>query len=327
MNTAEPVRELTVVRAEPEAEGVLGITLADPGGGPLPEWEPGAHIDVELPSGMVRSYSLCGRPGDRDTYRIAVLRVADGRGGSEELHTTRLVSRRLTVRGPRNQFPLVPAPRYVFIAGGIGITPILSMVRELAERPGAPYWSLFYGGRSLDTMAFRAELAALRGGEVTLWPQDSHGLPELDRALTGLPPDTVVYCCGPEGLLDAVRSRTERLLPPGALHLERFRPTARTNPPSADGGFEVELRRTGVTLRVPTNRSLLDVVREVVPEVPYSCEQGICGTCETKVIEGTPDHHDMLLTDAERGSAWGGPEAADWPSTCRTGGPCAPHPV
>jgi hypothetical protein len=110
MNTAEPVRELTVVRAEPEAEGVLGITLADPGGGPLPEWEPGAHIDVELPSGMVRSYSLCGRPGDRDTYRIAVLRVADGRGGSEELHTTRLVSRRLTVRGPRNQFPLVPAP-------------------------------------------------------------------------------------------------------------------------------------------------------------------------------------------------------------------------
>lgn len=300
MNTAEPVRELTVVRAEPEAEGVLGITLADPGGAPLPEWEPGAHIDVELPSGLIRSYSLCGRPEDRHAYRIAVLHVADGRGGSTEIHTTRLVGRGLTVRGPRNQFPLVPAPRYVFVAGGIGITPVLPMIRELAERPDAPRWSLLYGGRSLDTMAFRTELAALHGGEVTLWPQDSHGLPDLDRALTGLPADTVVYCCGPEGLLEAVRSRTERLLPPGALHLERFQPAARTTPSPTDGSFEVELRRTGITLRVPADRSLLDVVREAVPGVAYSCEQGICGTCETKVVEGVPDHHDMLLTDAER---------------------------
>ncbi|MEU0273423.1 PDR/VanB family oxidoreductase [Streptomyces sp. NPDC006307] len=300
MNTAEPVRELTVVRAEPEAAGVLGITLADPGGGPLPDWEPGAHIDVVLPSGTVRSYSLCGRPEDRDAYRIAVLRVPDGRGGSEELHTTPLVGSGLTVRGPRNRFPLVPAPRYVFIAGGIGITPLLPMLRELAARPGAASWSLLYGGRSLDTMAFHAEVTALRGGEITLWPQDSHGLPDLDRTLTGLSPDTVVYCCGPDGLLDAVRTRTERLLPPGALHLERFQPAAPAAPPASDGAFEVELRRTGLTLRVPTDRSLLDVVREAVPGVPYSCEQGMCGTCETKVLDGTPEHHDVLLTDEER---------------------------
>ncbi|MGJ7420602.1 2Fe-2S iron-sulfur cluster-binding protein [Streptomyces cinereoruber] len=300
MNTAEPVRELTVVRAEPEAEGVLGITLADPGGGPLPEWTPGAHVDVELPSGLVRSYSLCGRPGDRDAYRIAVLRVADGRGGSEELHTTGLTGRSLTVRGPRNHFPLVPASRYVFVAGGIGITPVLPMLRELSERPDAPAWSLLYGGRSLDTMAFRPELSALRGGEVVLWPQDSHGLPDLDRALTGLPPDTAVYCCGPEGLLEAVRNHTDRLLPPGSLHLERFRAPDRPDLPPADGGFEVELHRTGTTLHVPTDRTLLDVIREAVPNVPSSCEQGLCGTCETKVLAGTPDHRDMLLTDEER---------------------------
>ncbi|RSS46018.1 PDR/VanB family oxidoreductase [Streptomyces sp. WAC08241] len=300
MNTAEPVRELTVVRAEPEAEGVLGITLADPGGAPLPEWEPGAHVDVVLPSGLVRSYSLCGRPEDREAYRIAVLRVADGRGGSAELHATPLPGRTLTVRGPRNHFPLVPATRYAFVVGGIGITPVLPMLRALSERPDAPAWSLLYGGRSPDTMAFRAELAALRGGEVTLWPQDSHGLPDLDRALTELPPGTAVYCCGPEGLLEAVRSRTERLLPPGSLHLERFRAPDRPGLPPSDGGFEVELRRTGTTLRVPPDRTLLDVVREAVPGVPSSCEQGICGTCETKVLAGTPDHHDMLLTDEER---------------------------
>ncbi|MTE19473.1 2Fe-2S iron-sulfur cluster binding domain-containing protein [Streptomyces sp. TRM43335] len=315
MDNAAPARELLVVRAEREAEGVVGLTLADPGGAELPEWEPGAHVDIELPSGLTRSYSLCGSPRERHSYRVAVLRVPRSRGGSAEIHATDLVGRRLRVRGPRNHFPLVPADRYVFIAGGIGITPLLPMLRRLSEQPGSPRWTLLYGGRSLETMAFRREVTGLRGGETTLWPQDSHGLPDLDRALRGLPTGTAVYCCGPEGLLREVEARVDRRLPPGALHTERFRPPGAadadpgspggTDPADGTGGtgdapFEVELRRTGVTLRVPAERRLLDVVREAVPAVPYSCEEGTCGTCETKVLAGVPDHRDLLLDDDER---------------------------
>ncbi|MER7913348.1 PDR/VanB family oxidoreductase [Streptomyces sp. NPDC096068] len=292
------VFRLTVRSVVREAEGVLGLLLADPSGADLAPWEPGAHLEVVLPSGTVRHYSLCGDPGDRGTYRLGVLREPAGRGGSEEVHASVGPGTVLGVRGPFNRFPLVPAERYLFVAGGIGITPLLPMLRSLPPDS----WSLLYGGRSLASMAYREELAGLPG--VTLVPQDTAGLLDLDAALGGLPPSTAVYCCGPEGLLRAVEERW-----PGPLHTERFgappaAPSAAspaTVPaPDSGGGFEVELRRSGRTVRVAPGRSLLDAVREVVPGVAYSCEEGWCGTCETKVLAGTPEHHDSVLGEEER---------------------------
>ncbi|MFB7590597.1 PDR/VanB family oxidoreductase [Streptomyces sp. NPDC056169] len=286
---------LTVRSVVREAEGVLGLLLADPAGAALPPWEPGAHLEVTLPSGAVRHYSLCGDPADRSTYRLGVLREPAGRGGSEEVHTSVGEGTVLGVRGPFNRFPLVPAERHLFIAGGIGITPLLPMVRSLP--PGS--WSLLYGGRSLAAMAYRDELAALPG--VTLVPQDTAGLPDLDAALGGLPASTAVYCCGPEGLLRAVEERW-----PGPLHTERFGapPAGQESSGGAEGfdGFDVELRRSGRTLRVEPGRTLLDAVREVLPGVAYSCEEGWCGTCETKVLAGTPEHHDSVLGEEEKAS-------------------------
>ncbi|MGW4700592.1 PDR/VanB family oxidoreductase [Streptomyces sp. NPDC004285] len=281
---------LTVRSVVREAEGVRGLLLGDPEGAPLAPWEPGAHLEVTLPSGAVRHYSLCGDPADRTTYRLGVLREPAGRGGSEEVHTSVGEGTVLDVRGPVNRFPLVPAERYLFVAGGIGITPLLPMIRSLP--PGS--WSLVYGGRSLASMAYREELAGLPG--VTLVPQDTAGLPDLDAVLAGQPAGTAVYCCGPEGLLRAVQDRW-----PGPLHLERFG-AAPVERPSGAGGFEVELRRTGRTLRVEPGRTLLDTVREVVPGVAYSCEEGWCGTCETKVLAGTPEHHDTVLGEDEKAS-------------------------
>ncbi|WP_328945472.1 PDR/VanB family oxidoreductase [Streptomyces sp. NBC_00250] len=281
---------LTVRSVVREAEGVRGLVLADPTGAALAPWEPGAHLEVTLPSGAVRHYSLCGDPADRSTYRLGVLREPDGRGGSEEIHTSVGEGTVLAVRGPFNRFPLVSAARYLFIAGGIGITPLLPMVRSLP--PGS--WSLLYGGRSLAAMAYREELSALPG--VTLVPQDTAGLPDLDAVLAGIPAETAVYCCGPEGLLRAVEERW-----PGSLHTERFRAAPARDSGGGDG-FEVELRRSGRTVRVAPGRTLLDAVREVVPGVAYSCEEGVCGTCETKVIAGTPEHHDSVLGEDERAS-------------------------
>jgi ferredoxin-NADP reductase len=294
---ARPALKLLVRETVREADDVLGVVLADPQGGDLPVWTPGAHLEVCLPSGLIRHYSLSGDPEDRTVYRLGVLREPDGRGGSEELHTTPLAGRLLEVRGPLNRFPLVPADRYVFIAGGIGITPILPMIRRLAA--GTVPWTLLYGGRTLASMAYRDELTALGEQNVTLVPQDSQGLLDLDRALDGLPDTTAVYCCGPAGLIQAVQERCTRLLPPDCLHVERFTSPG-TEPPAATGAFEVELRRSGRVLQVPPERTLLDVVREAVPSVSYSCEEGMCGTCETKVLDGTPEHHDTVLSDSEK---------------------------
>jgi ferredoxin-NADP reductase len=299
---SEGVERLRVRQVRWEAEGVISLTLEDPEGRALPTWTPGAHLDLVLPSGTVRQYSLCGEPSDRGSYTVAVLREADGRGGSVEIHDTSLAGRVLKARGPRNHFELVPAAHYVLIAGGIGITPVLAMVRHL-ERQGAS-WRLVYGGRSLESMAFVAELTALGSDRVTLVPQDTDGLIPVDEVLSDVPAGTAVYCCGPEGLLGAVTQSTARWLSPEVLHMERFAAAAAT-PEDPDGDeeaatFEVELRRSGVTLTVPPDRSILDVVQEVVPEAMSSCEEGFCGTCETRVLEGVPQHRDIILSQEER---------------------------
>jgi ferredoxin-NADP reductase len=292
---------VVVVDRRPAAEGVVSLTLAAADGALLPAWTPGAHIDVILPSGLIRQYSLCGAPTDLTHYRIAVLREEISRGGSEEVHAAVTVGTRLALRGPRNHFPLTEdADDYLFIAGGVGITPILPMVRDIAaaRRP----WRLIYGGRRLSSMAFLDEVVGLHGGQVEILPEDEAGRPDLDVALAARGPRTAVYCCGPEGLLRSVEDNCASRGITDWLHLERFGANSALPIPVATGGssFEVRLAKTGVTLVVPPDRSLLSVVQEVLPDVPFSCTEGICGTCETEVLEGVPEHRDEVLSDDER---------------------------
>ncbi|WP_328875042.1 PDR/VanB family oxidoreductase [Streptomyces sp. NBC_00287] len=283
--------ELVVQQRDFVAHDVLELTLRHPLGEQLPAWEPGAHVDLLLGPGLERQYSLCGDPGDRSAWRIAVLREPDGRGGSAFVHEQLGQGDKVQVRGPRNHFALQPAARYRFIAGGIGITPILPMLAA-AEAAGAE-WTLLYGGRTRASMAFTEELRGY-GDRVTLAPQDETGLLDLAPVLDDLPDGTLVYCCGPGPLLDAV----EALSPAGFLHIERFQP--KEQPAGTDAEFELVLAQSGRTLTVPPGVSVLDTVRAAGVEVLYSCTEGTCGTCETDVVEGVPDHRDSVLTDAER---------------------------
>ncbi|AJF64848.1 PDR/VanB family oxidoreductase [Streptomyces vietnamensis] len=281
-----PRKVLVTGRTTP-AEGVVELRLEGAG---LPAWQPGAHVDLVLPSGLVRQYSLCGDPAATDTYTVATRLIEDGRGGSREVHEQLHEGVEIEIRGPRNRFPLVGSPAYVFVAGGIGITPVLPMLRA-AEAAGAD-WRLVYCGRSRATMPYLAEVERLGGERVTVVAEDESGFPDLEF-LGRLPAETAVYCCGPDGLMDAVGAA----MPEGrAPRLERFTAAATT------GGtaFEVELRRSGRTLTVAADQSLLSAVREELPGITYSCQQGFCGTCQQRVLEGEIDHRDELLTDEER---------------------------
>ncbi|MFI7341575.1 PDR/VanB family oxidoreductase [Streptomyces sp. NPDC050085] len=278
--------ELVVAERRQEAADVVSLLLRRPDGAPLPGWEPGAHIDLLLGTGaegLERQYSLCG--GDDRSWRIAVLREAAGRGGSARVHAELRPGSRVSVRGPRNHFRLEDAPAYRFVAGGIGITPIVPMLAAAGQ------WSLFYGGRSRQSMAFAGELA-------DQYPAERLHLREgpLDLAahLADLQPGELVYACGPESLLAAV----EALVPPGALRTERFTPAAVDT--GSDRAFEVELARSGRTLTVAPDRSILATLRDAGVEVLYSCTEGTCGTCETDVLAGEVDHRDSVLTEQER---------------------------
>ncbi|OEJ58674.1 iron-sulfur protein [Streptomyces agglomeratus] len=285
------LRLLVTGRSAP-AEGVVELHLEALDTADLPAWDPGAHVDLVLPSGQVRQYSLCGDPADRSTYTLATRLVKDGRGGSREVHEQLHEGSEVEIRGPRNRFPLTGAASYVFVAGGIGITPVLPMLRA-AEAAGAD-WKLLYGGRSRASMPYLGEIEKLAGPErVTIVAEDEDGLPDVPAALAGIAGGTAVYCCGPEPLMAAVTAA----VPAGCtLHLERFAPGAS----AAGGAFEVELRRTGRTVSVPAGGTVLAAVRPEVPDVSYSCEQGFCGTCQQRVLEGEIDHRDELLTDSER---------------------------
>ncbi|MFD9048257.1 PDR/VanB family oxidoreductase [Streptomyces zaomyceticus] len=288
-----PRKVVVTGRAAP-AEGVVELRLEGTG---LPSWQPGAHVDLVLPSGLVRQYSLCGDPADTASYTVATRLIEagqGGRGGSREVHDRLREGVEIEIRGPRNRFPLVAAPSYVFVAGGIGITPVLPMLRA-AEAAGAD-WRLVYCGRSRATMPYLDEIEALGGGDrVTVVAEDVSGFPELGF-LAHVPAETLVYCCGPEGLMDAVTAAMPEGRDP---RLERFSAAATT------GGtaFEVELRRSGRTVQVAADRSVLAAVREELPGITYSCRQGFCGTCRQRVLEGEIDHRDELLTDAERGDS------------------------
>ncbi|WP_326660435.1 PDR/VanB family oxidoreductase [Streptomyces canus] len=289
---------LTVAARTLAADGVVSLTLRRTDGGTLPAWTPGAHIDVLLDGdadGLVRQYSLCGHPAEREVWQIAVLREPEGRGGSAYVHDHLHEGSTVRVRGPRNNFPLRPATRHLFVAGGVGITPILPMV-EAAEAAGAD-WSLLYGGRTRTSMAFLDRLAP-HGDRVLVRPQDEYGLLDLAAHL-GVPKEgTLVHACGPEPLLRAVQEQCAGW-PPGTLGVERFAPVAPTGTAAA-AAFELELARSGLTLTVPPDRSVLETVEEAGVTVDFSCREGTCGTCETDVLDGTPDHRDSLLTEDER---------------------------
>ncbi|MEU7644905.1 PDR/VanB family oxidoreductase [Streptomyces huasconensis] len=291
-----PAETALTVRARRElAPDVVEFTLgAEQPGEPLPAWQPGSHLDVILPSGRMRTYSLCGDPADTSAYRIAVRRLPDGRGGSRELHDAVRPGTRLTARGPFCAFPFAAEPAVLFLAGGIGITPLLPMVREAARR--GLDWHLVQTGRDRTSLPYAAEAAALdpTGARITTHCYDSEGYPDPAALLARAPRHAAVYCCGPAPLLDSVR----RALSAGAdqpLHAQRFA----TEPVAAGAPFTLRLR-DGTLLEVPAEQATLDVLLDARPATPRSCRQGYCGTCRLQILDGTPDHRDHVLTPEER---------------------------
>ena len=278
------------------ADGVVSLVLRRPDGGPLPAWTPGAHIDLLLDNGLVRQYSLCGNPADLALWQIAVLREPQSRGGSSYIHDRLAPGSAVRVRGPRNNFPLRAADRHLFIAGGVGITAILPMV-EAAEAAGAD-WRLLYGGRTRRSMAFVERLTPF-GDRVLIRPQDEYGLLDLATFVGAPLKDTLVHACGPERLLRAAQEQCADW-PAGTLGIERFAPARPTAEAASSNAFDVVLARSGRTLTVPADRSVLEVVEEAGVPVVFSCREGTCGTCETDVLDGTPDHRDSLLDEDER---------------------------
>lgn len=291
------VRRVRVTRAEPEAQGVLGVTLSDPAGRALPAWTPGSHLDVVLPSGEVRKYSLCG-PAACGDWRIAVLREEAGRGGSRWVHEAVCEGIELRVRGPKNHFRLdESAGHYVLVAGGIGITPIIAMADHLRQL-GKSY-ELHYAGRARSRMAFVERLEHDHGKALSLYPKDEGGRLDLGALLAEAREDTLLYACGPERLLAALEASTTHW-PEGRLHVEHFSAEGALLDPAKEHAFAVELADSELVVEVAADRTLLQALRAAGVDVPSDCEEGLCGACQVAVIEGEIDHRDKVLTATER---------------------------
>jgi ferredoxin-NADP reductase len=293
--TPADVATVRVAAKTAMADGVVTLELTAPDGRRLPDWTPGAHVDLTLGNGTTRQYSLCGDRWDPTTYRVGVLLEPAGRGGSAYVHEQLQPGHLVGLGGPRNNFPMVPAEAYLFVAGGIGITPLLPMIAQ-ADMLGAD-WRLLYGGRTRSSMAFLDELAPY-GDRVQVAPQDEVGLLDLPSFLGAPRADVRVYCCGPAPLLGAIEAACADW-PPHTLRTERF-VAAEQGPPALTTPFEVHLRRSGTTVTVTPDVSVLEAVAAAGVDVLSSCRQGTCGTCETTVVDGVPDHRDSLLDDAER---------------------------
>jgi len=294
-------RTLVVAGRRVLAEGIVGLRLVSPGGQPLPRWTAGAHIDVECgEAGRSRQYSLCGNPDDATAYEIAVLHEADGRGGSAWLHAAVQVGDALRIRGPRNHFRLDEgAQRLVLVAGGIGITPIAAMARR-ASALGLPY-ELHYAGRSRRTMALLDELAASHGPRLHVHARDEGGRLDLAALLAVPVAGTQVYACGPARLLAGLQQQVEAAgWPDDTLHVEHFHTHASTLDPAREQAFEVELKDSGLVLPVPADQTLLSVLRAANIDVQSDCQEGLCGSCEVRVLGGGVDHRDLVLTRSER---------------------------
>ncbi|MGO3147675.1 MAG: PDR/VanB family oxidoreductase [Leucobacter sp.] len=291
---------VTVTAVTDAAEGIRALTLTRPDGEELPEWAPGAHIDVHVTPEIIRQYSLSGSPSDRSNWRIGILREPASRGGSEAIHDRLEAGDTIWVSEPKNNFNFGPAKQYLFIAGGIGITPLIPMIKACHEA-GAE-WRLVYGGRSVSSMAFTDELTAL-GDRVTLWPQDTNGHIDLAGLLDAPGEGTEVYCCGPGPLLEAVESKFGALDAElsCALHIEHFKPKELPKG-TINLPFTVICDYSDVEVEVGADESILDAVQRAGIQVPSSCREGTCGTCETVVLEGIPEHRDSFLTKGEQAS-------------------------
>lgn len=292
------IQSLRVARKDVLAEGVVRLRLEEPNNARVPDWTPGSHIELVLPTKdhgvLSRHYSLCGDRWDPHAYEVAVLREPNSRGGSHYVHDELAIGDMITIGTPRNNFHLTQAKRIEFIAGGIGITPVMTMIAA-AEQLGVD-WRLHYGGRTRDSMAFLDELAQY-GDKVVIWPQDEQG--HLNLSFLKEPVEGGrVYCCGPEPLLNAVAGAAEAW-PKWAVRFERFVPATQP-PPVRTEPFELELTRSNKTVTVGTEETVLSALSNAGVPVLASCMEGICGTCEVAVLRGTPEHRDSLLNDSER---------------------------
>lgn len=296
--TASELRPLLVREKRQLTPDVWRFELVAPDGTPLPSFAAGAHVTVETPSGARRTYSLCNDPAEADRYLLAVKQERQGRGGSTSLIEGVQEGDRVMVSAPINRFPLLPAPQYLFVAGGIGITPILAMLRE-AARSGADF-KLVYCTRSPELTAFREELAAPElAGRVTLHHDDG----DPDRAfdfwpLFEKPGRAHVYCCGPRPLMEEVRAVTGHW-PESAIHFEDFASDVQALRPD-DSAFEVRHARTGETVEVAADQTILEALRARGHRLPSSCESGTCGSCRTRLVAGEADHRDLVLSEAEQ---------------------------
>ncbi|MEU2005123.1 PDR/VanB family oxidoreductase [Rhodococcus sp. NPDC019627] len=288
--------DLRVVERRPVADGIVELALEAVGGDALPRWEPGSHIDLHLGDGLIRQYSLTGFAVTDNRWVISVLREPNSRGGSVFVHDSLDEQSSVTVSTPRNHFALAEGVTVQFVAGGIGITPLIPMIMQL-ERERRD-WKLFYAGRSRASMAYLDELAQF-GDRVQIWPDDERGMPDIDGLVAATDPQTIIYSCGPEGLLAKLEDlctagpvkrtlRTERFV---AKEIELHEP---------DHDIDVEFAQSGITVTVPADRTILSVAEENGIDILSSCNEGTCGTCETAVLEGIPDHRDSVLTDDER---------------------------
>jgi ferredoxin-NADP reductase len=287
-------RRLRVGSLTWEATDVLSLTLVDAAGGQLPPWRPGAHIDFAPAAGLVAQYSLCGTVGARE-WRIAVLLQREGKGVSRWVHERLRPGEIIRASDPRNNFTLVSAPSYLFLAGGIGITPFLPMIDALRSK--GCHWRLAYGGRRRESLAFADTLTAY-GSAVQLYPQDETGHLPLDALLGSVEADCAVYCCGPESLIDAVERWLSAKGKPSP-HVERFNAKP-LEPGKETKRFQVVLAKSNVTLDIPADKSIADILDKYGVFVPTSCREGVCGSCETRVISGSIDHRDSLLSAEER---------------------------
>lgn len=294
----EPVLTVRIKAISWETERIRSLELRDIDGQALPPFTAGAHIDLHLPNGMVRSYSLMNSPQERHRYLIGVLHTNPSRGGSRCVHEELQLGDTIHISAPRNAFPLDEQAKHsVLIAGGIGLTPLMSMVKRLAQLQRS--WQLYYCARSRAQAPFVHELESY-GERVELVFDDERGGNLLDLAsiIAAAPDGSDFYCCGPAGMLEAFQSAAASL-PPQRRHIEYFAPPPAGPTPT---GFTVELARSGKTVNIAAGQTILAAVRDAGIDVPYSCEQGLCGTCETRVLAGVPDHRDHILGDAERAS-------------------------
>ncbi|SEB24840.1 PDR/VanB family oxidoreductase [Variovorax sp. YR216] len=301
MSTQETLMQVRVRAVTYEADGILGFELVPmPPLKELPAFTAGAHIDLHLPNGLLRSYSLLNAPSERHRYLIGVNKDAKSRGGSRYMHEVLRSGETLTIGAPRNNFPLdETSPMNVFIAGGIGITPMMSMIAR-SQALGTP-WRLHYAARTRRNAAFLDVLQGFHNqpnAELRLnFDQEAGGqMLDLSAIVQSLPAGAHVYCCGPLPMLAAYEQATAGL-PPDRVHMEYF---AAKEAAATDGGFIVELARSGKQLEVRAGQTILDSLLAIGIEPPFSCQEGICGTCEVRVLEGTPDHRDLVLSNAEK---------------------------